>query len=134
MRRKFAMHHTVRNLALLLAALAVFSALQPVLADPPIASEVWVTCKPVESMIYLGNRYHVKCDKGWTNPQTSHKYPYFAIAATSSAQVEQAMSTVHTALITGKLLRILIKTGSSYNPPGCLTDDCRPFIAIGVLN
>jgi hypothetical protein len=128
------MNYRIRLFVLVAFVLALFSALRPALADPPIPSEVWVTCKPVESMIILGVRYHVRCDKGWTNPKTSQKFPFFAIAATNSAQVEQAISMVHTSLTTGKFLRVRIKTSSTFNPPGCLTDDCRAFIAIGVQN
>lgn len=122
--------------ALLLAAglLAILPATRPALADPPIPAEVWVTCKPVESMVYLGTRFHVKCDQGWTNPTTSHQYPYFAMAATSDARVQQAMSMAQTAQISGKRVRMLIKTSSSSNPSGCQTDDCRAFTAIGVVN
>ncbi|HJX29430.1 MAG TPA: hypothetical protein VJ885_16095 [Thermoanaerobaculia bacterium] len=120
-----------------LAFLLVLSLLQaprPVLADPPIPAEDWVACKPVESMIVFGKRFHVKCDEGWTNPSTGNEYRYFAIAVTNSSQVEQAMSMVETAQISGKRVKVRIKTGSSSNPPGCSTSDCRPFIAIGVVN
>jgi hypothetical protein len=122
---------------LALAFLLVLSLLQaprPALADPPIPAEAWVACKPVESMIFLGVRFHVKCDQGWTNPSTGNQYRYFAISATSTAQVEQAMSMVQTAQISGKRVKMRIKTGSSSNPSGCLTSDCRAFTAIGVVN
>jgi hypothetical protein len=128
------MRHRYLPLAIAVCALTLLPVSKPALADPPIPAEVWVTCKPVESMIVLGSRFHVKCDQGWTNPSTLHKYPYFAIASTDSAQVEQAMSTVQTAQISGKRVRVWIKTGSSYNPAGCQTDDCRAFIAIGVVD
>ncbi len=130
------MNHRSLSRALLLVAavLALLPVPRPALADPPIPAEVWVTCKPVESMVYLGTRFHVKCDQGWTNPSTSHQYPYFAIAATNDARVQQAMSMAQTAQISGKRVRMLIKTSSSFNPSGCQTDDCRAFISIGVVN
>ena len=123
-------------LALGLAAsiLTLLTVARPAQADPPIPSEVWITCKPVESMIFLGGRFHVLCDHGWTNPSTGHSFPYFAISGSNATQVEQAMSMAQTAQISGKKLRLRIKTSSSFNPSGCLTDDCRAFIAIGVTN
>jgi hypothetical protein len=130
------MSHRLLRLALLLTVfvLALAPTSRLALADPPIASQGWVTCKPVESMVYLGARFHVKCDQGWTNPSTSHHYPYFAISATNNSQLEQAISMVQTAQISGKRVKLLIKTSSSFNPSGCETDDCRAFIAIGVVN
>jgi hypothetical protein len=130
------MSHRPLRLALLLAVfvLTLVSTSRLALADPPIPSQVWVTCKPVESMVYLGTRFHVKCDQGWTNPSTNHHYPYFAISATNNSQLEQAISMAQTAQISGKRVRLLIKTSSSANPSGCQTDDCRGFVAIGVVN
>jgi hypothetical protein len=127
------MNHRSLALAFLLV-LSLLQAPRPVLADPPIPSDAWVSCKPVESMIFLGVRFHVKCDQGWTNPSTGNEYRYFAISATSTAQVEQAMSMVQTAQISGKRVKMRIKTGSSSNPSGCLTSDCRAFTSIGVVN
>jgi hypothetical protein len=130
------MRHRSLPLALALAvcALTLLPASRPALADPPLAAEYWVTCKPVESMIFLGVRFHVKCDQGWTNPSTSHEYRYFAITTSSSTQVEQAMSMVQAAQIAGKRVKLRIKSSSASNPSGCQTDDCRAFVAIGVVD
>jgi hypothetical protein len=127
------MNRIARALALLSLA-CLLPLPRTVSADPPVAENAWVTCKPVETMIYLGARFHVKCDKGWTNPSTGHEYPYLAISASNSSQVEQAMSMAQTAQISGKRVRMLIKTSASSNPSGCQTDDCRAFISIGVVN
>lgn len=121
-------------LALVVFALALLPAVRPALADPPIPSEVWVTCKPVESLVWLGGRFHVLCEQGWTNPSTGNNYRYFAISGSNTTQVGHAMSMVQTAQISGKRVRLRIKTGSSSNPSGCLTSDCRAFVAIGVVN
>lgn len=131
--RKDTMSYRRLSLAFLFV-LSLLQASRPALADPPIPSEVWLTCKPVESMIFFGIRFHVKCDQGWTNPSTGNHYPYLAIAATNNAQVEQAMSTVQAAQVSGKRVRMLIKTGSSSNPSGCLSSDCRAFVSIGLVN
>lgn len=130
------MNYRFLSLALVLVIFGLTSlpTTRTALADPPIAAQEWFTCKPVESMVYLGTRFHVKCNKGWTNPTTGHEYPYFAIAATNDAQVEQAISMAQTAQISGKQVKLLIKTSSSFNPSGCQTDDCRAFIAVGVVN
>lgn len=123
--------------SLALAFVLVLSLLQhprPALADPPLPSEAWVTCRPVESMVFPGVRFHVKCDQGWTNPSTNNHYPYFSIAASNNTHLEQAMSMVQTAQIAGKRVKMRIKTSSSSNPSGCLTSDCRAFIWIGVVN
>jgi hypothetical protein len=121
-------------LVLAVFALALLPALRPALADPPVAPEAWVTCKPVESLVWLGGRFHVKCEQGWSNPSTGNSYPYFAISGSNTAQLEQAMSMVQTAQISGKRVKLRIKTSSTANPSGCQTDDCRAFIAIGVVN
>ena len=127
------MNRSALTLALLsLACLLPLSG--PASADPPIPENAWVTCKPVETMIFLGTRFHVKCDQGWTNPSTNHEYPYLAISASNSSQVEQAILMVQTALLSGKRVKMLIKTSASSNPSGCLTNDCRAFTAIGVVN
>lgn len=127
------MNHRSLALAFLLV-LGLLQAPRPALADPPIPAEDWVVCKPVESMIFLGVRFHVKCDEGWSNPSTGNEYRYFAISASNTAQVEQAMSMVQTAQISGKRVKMRIKTSSSSNPSGCLTSDCRAFTGIGVVN
>lgn len=123
-------------LALVLAvfALALLPALRPALADPPIAEEAWVTCKPVESLVWLGGRFHVKCDEGWSNPSTGHSYRYFAISGSNATQLGHAISMAQTAQISGKRVKLRIKTSPSSNPAGCQTDDCRLFVAIGVVN
>ncbi|HEX2644042.1 MAG TPA: hypothetical protein VHU81_13700 [Thermoanaerobaculia bacterium] len=126
--------HFAFALVLAVFALALLPALRPALADPPVPPEAWVTCKPVESLVWLGGRFHVKCEQGWSNPSTGNSYPYFAISGSNTAQLEQAMSMVQTAQISGKRVKLRIKTSSTANPSGCQTDDCRAFIAIGVVN
>jgi len=130
------MRHRSLPLALALAfyALTLLPVPRPALADPPIPDRVFVTCKPVESRIVFGRRYMVRCDQGWSHPTTGHVYPYFGIGTTNSAYVEQAMSIVHTARITGKRVSVWIETSASFNPPGCQTDDCRAFIGISVVD
>jgi hypothetical protein len=119
---------------LVVFALALLPDLRLAQADPPVASEVWVTCKPVESLVWLGGRFHVKCEQGWTNPSTGNSYPYFAISGGNTAQLEHAMSMVQTAQIAGKRVKMRVKTSSSANPSGCQTNDCRAFVAIGVVS
>lgn len=121
-------------LVLAVFVLALLPDLRPAQADPPVPSEVWVSCKPVESLVWLGGRFHVKCEQGWTNPSTGNSYPYFAISGSNATQLEHAMSMVQTAQIAGKRVKMRVKTSSSANPSGCQTNDCRAFIAIGVVN
>jgi hypothetical protein len=130
------MRHRSLPLALALAvyALTLLPAPRPALADPPIPDRVVVTCKPVESRIVFGRRFMVRCDKGWFHPTTNHEYPFFGIGTTNAAYVEQAMSTVHTAQISGKKVMVWVETSASSIPPGCQTDDCRGFVAISVVD
>lgn len=121
-------------LVLVVFALALLPNLRPALADPPVAPEVWFACKPVESLVWLGGRFHVKCEQGWTNPSTGNSYPYFAISGSNTTQLGHAMSMVQTAQIAGKRVKMRVKTSSSANPSGCQTNDCRAFVAIGVVN
>lgn len=114
--------------------LALLPNVRPAQADPPVPAEVWFTCKPVESLVWLGGRFHVKCEQGWSNSSTGNSYPYFAIGGGNTTQLEQAMSMVQTAQISGKRVKMRVKTSSSANPSGCQTNDCRAFIAIGVVN
>ena len=121
-------------LALVVYALTLLPAPRPALADPPIPDRVTVTCKPVESRIVFGRRFLVRCDKGWSHPTTNHEYPFFGIGTTNAAYVEQAMSTVHTALISGKRVMVWVETSASSNPAGCQTYYCRAFVAISVVD
>lgn len=121
-------------LLMTLSALALSLAPQRAQADPPIDEAVWVICKPVESMIHHGSRFFVRCEEGWTHPSTGKEYNYYAISTANSTYVQQSMSMAHTAQISGKRLRLRIKTSASANPNGCNTNDCRFFTAIGVVN
>jgi hypothetical protein len=104
-------------------------------ADPPIAAEISITCKPTHAMVVLGNRFYVKCDKAWTNPTNNAITAwYFSTAASDATQVAQAQAAANAAIVAGKNLQILFRTSSTENPAGCKTDDCRKMTAIGVLN
>lgn len=118
-----------------LAAIATVAALaaRPVHADPPLAPEHSITCKPTQVAVFPGSRVHVKCDKPWTNPSTSAKAWYFAVALTdASAPLVQAAGD--TAIGSGKKVLIFFRTESTDNPAGCLTSDCRKLTGIAVVN
>jgi hypothetical protein len=118
-----------------LAAVLFFAALlvpgRPALADPPVDSWQWLTCRPTQSYVHLGKHYQVKCAVGWYHPQSGQTITRFAIPTTDAAQVAQAMAVVHTAQIAGKDVRLLFRADATENPPGCDSDDCRFFAGIG---
>lgn len=103
-------------------------------ADPPLPGSMWHSCKPVESMIWFGSRYHIRCDSPmWVGSYRDVPISYFAISDSNAAQVQQAMSLVNAAITSGKSVSIHAMTGSSTNPPGCLSGDCRLFDAVMLL-
>lgn len=117
------------SLALLGGALLLSS--RPSYADPPLPATIWHTCKPVESMIYFGSRYHIRCDV----PMLVGLYRdipiyYFAISDANATQVQQAMSLVNAAITDAKKVSIHAYTSSGTNPAGCLSTDCRWFDAV----
>lgn len=119
--------------ALAIAVIATISAATPAHADPPLAPEHSITCKPTQVAVFPGSRVHVKCDKPWTNPSTSAKAWYFAVALTDpAAPLVQAAGNA--AIGSGKKVLVYFRTESLDNPPGCLTSDCRKLTGIAVVN
>jgi hypothetical protein len=96
-------------------------------------------CKPVESAIFLGNRYHIRCDTytlvkvGTSHDAPEHKVFFFSIDASDPQKVQQAMAITHMAISGDRSIRIWFETVYSNNPPGCLYDDCRSFFALILL-
>ncbi|HVV87175.1 MAG TPA: hypothetical protein VHE35_29245 [Kofleriaceae bacterium] len=120
-------------LAASLALVLVTAVSSPALADPPLAPERSVTCKPAQAAIYPGSRVHVMCDKPWKNPSTGAKASYFAVAASDPAAA-MVLEVADTAIGHGKKVLIWFRTDSSDNPPGCGTADCRKLTGITVLD
>lgn len=126
----------LRTRLCLLASAATLALLSPSigLADPPLPATMWHSCKPTESMIYFGSRYHIKCD----TPMMVGIYRdvpiyYFAISDANANQVQQAMDIANAAITANKRVSIHAYTGSATNPAGCLSSDCRLFDAVNLL-
>ena len=120
-----------RVLAVFLCLAASLSTSRSALADPPIDTWQWHTCKPTQAYVHLGKHFQVKCAVGWSHPISGITITRFAIPTTDAAEVAQAMATVHTAQIAGKDVRLYFREDSSENPSGCGTGDCRLFVGIG---
>jgi hypothetical protein len=117
----------------LVSALVTALAATVARADPPLAAEHSITCKPTQVAVFPGSRVHVKCDKPWTNPSTSAKAWYFALALTDAA-APLVQAAGDTAIGSGKKVLVYFRTDASENPGGCLTTDCRKLTGIAVVN
>jgi hypothetical protein len=84
----------------------------------------WISCTPANIATY-DSRVHVKCSAAVGGIQ------YFAAPTSDSENAARILSVISTARVAGRTLSILYDpadlSGASY---GCLTDDCRPIIAV----
>ena len=118
---------------LVLPALALVLAAS-LAADPPLPPTLAIVCKPTESAVFLGTRYHVKCERPTMMGQYyDQAIYYYSIPAADPARVDQALQIVNAAITSGKRVRLFVWTGTSNNPSGCQTGDCRGFFGVELL-
>ena len=119
----------------IIALFAIAAIAGGVAADDPLPATVTKYCKPTESAVFFGSRYHVRCQ----SPLNVGRYgdvavSFFSIADSDQSRVEQAMAIVNTAMAHDKSVRLWVHTASSQNPSGCLPGDCRRFFGIALVN
>lgn len=85
------------------------------------------TCNISEIAIHRnGDRMHIRCNPG------DGTISYFAAPSSGSDAVRanQLLTLANTAYALQKPIIIWYETDPAFNPPGCLTSDCRGIIAL----
>lgn len=127
------MHHQSlikKSVAIVSTSIALIVLISLVFLFPREASSAppkWVTCKPVQVMVFtVSPRLHVRCE----SPVNGIRY--FALSTEDAGRAGQVLSLLSTATVTGKSLTIL------YDPDdvsgvgiGCQKNDCRLIQAAG---
>lgn len=92
------------------------------------AEATWVTCTPVEVMVYTTNseRIHVLCAESYNGIR------YFAHGTEDAALSARVLSVITTAQVAGRTLSIRYDTDDvSGESIGCIPADCRLILAAG---
>ena len=93
-----------------------------------LAQQLWVPCKPVETAAF-SNRIHVRCAT-----QVDGRFWYFAAPTSDARLAARTLSVIEAAQLGDKFLNILIDATDQSGPAfGCLASDCRPIIAVAML-
>lgn len=112
-------------------------------APPPITPEMTIMCRVAGIAAFQG-RVHIRCSTGGCPPGTlcpaaetnpvDARIIYYATENTvsGSALAATALTVAGTALQTGRAMRLWYRSSASENPPGCLTHDCRRFVAVAI--
>jgi hypothetical protein len=109
-------------------AIAAITFVVSALATPSFAASTFYTCKSVDVSTYA-NRIHVRCDK-----PAAGGIVYFAVATANSAHAARILSVLLVAHVTGRSVRVeydpIDTSGTAF---GCLANDCRRLLSVGVL-